>query len=306
MNNWICPKCNLMNAAAEQSCRNCGLPSNYVNQSETDLPATVIGFSPPAPNQFQAQNQQNYAQNQSAQLPPHQQQPYQQQMPPQQASYSQPSAPKKSHLKKILVIGGLFGFIVVVISGVVLWFAVINPYLEKQARLKKEWSNQFRANMMAANSLLPSESTIYQDANSFKRNKTFDKLQLFQASQNLSPELKEQIKDINDAAAAEYVSTSNSNQKFVVQIFKYNSPEQARSTCVKITQELKKNEALFKSVYSYPNNLNDSPSSCHASAQGKNNESTDVKSLYGFLWISSGHKDFAPTASTEVNLTLTR
>ncbi len=298
-----------MNAAG-QSCRNCGLPSNYVNQSATDLPATVFGVPPPAPNQFQAQNQQNYVQNQSGQLPPNQQQLYQQQsyqppMPPPQTSYSQPVAPK-SQLKKILVIGGLFGFVVVVISGVVLWFAVINPYLKNQTRLKKEKDNQSRANMKTAISLLPSESIIYPGGpNSFKRNKTFDKLQLFQASQNLSPELKQQIKDINDAAAAEYVNEINSSQKFVVQIYKFNSPEQAYNNCVKITQELKKNEALIKSAR---NNTSDSdkPSACFYGVEFKNNEYTDVRSLYGFLWISSGHIAYTQHASAEVGIALMR
>ena len=196
---------------------NCGASANA--QMADDLPPTVIGMMPPIPlpNQpNQAQNQPNFGvQNQPNQF------------------QNQPSvlvAPKKSSLLKVLLIGGIVGLLVVVAVGFLLYVKVIDPYLYQQKVEKRERDNQLSANGYSANALLP--ESVTSNSQTFKRGQVIDKFQLFQLTKDLPPEMKSEIKDINDAAAADY--TNAANQKLALQIFKYNSPEKAKNACANI------------------------------------------------------------------------
>ncbi len=294
MNNWNCQRCNFTNPAADRFCKNCGTPATNTVQSAQDLPPTVIGMSPPF-----VPNQQNFAPNQPAQTPPPQFPPQmpQPQYQPQQYQPQPQFAPNKSNGKKFALIGGIGGLIVISAIGIVLWVTVINPYLTEQARLKKESENQTRANSTTAISLLPEEYNTNAGgiSQTFRKNKTIDRMQLLQASQNLPPEMQSELKDINDAAAAEYVSTKDGSQKVLLQIFKYNTPAQAVSNCDKVGRELQKNQALLKEVIYVPANAY-VPTNCYTYAEDKNKGFTGISTLYGFLLIYSGHKDNDPAA----------
>lgn len=276
MNNWICPKCNAQNTA--NFCMNCGAPAN--EQSAPDLPPTVVGFQPPI-----VPNQQNFAPNQPAQTPPHFQQ---------QPNFQPP--PQSSSGKKIALIGGIIGLVVVIAGGIALWFAVISPYFKEQARLKKEYENGLLAKLTPAKDLLPEEFTNSVQM-TFRKGKIIDKMQLLQASQNLPPELKSEVNNINDAAGAEYVSTTDSNRKVVLQILKYNSPEQAVAVCDKIGRELEKSKASLQEVVYNPATLN-RETNCHTSGADKKGGYTGVSTLYGFMMIVVGQKDSKPGAVT--------
>lgn len=289
MNNWICPKCNTANT--DRFCLNCGEDSIPETQSAPDLPPTVFGVPPIVPNQFQSQPQ--FQPNQSAQVPPQQQQ-FEPQMSPQKLSG-----------KKFALIGGVIGLLVIVGIGFALWAYVINPYMKEQARLKKQSDDQTRANSTTAMSLLPSEFNTIKNDGKFQKEKTMDSLQLLQASQNLPKELKEAVKDIKDAAAAEY-GTAGSSEKVALQIFKYGTPDQALDACRKISGELEKNKSAFEKVTPFVPWVGIPPSRCQTTAKGKNNQYISVNSYYGFLYIASGREDPAMGASMRVTSDLSR
>lgn len=289
MNIQNCQKCNFPVDAAEQFCKNCGTPKA---NAEPDLPPTVVGMMPPvAPNQFQPQPQ--IQPNQPAQMPPPQQQ------------YEPQINPPKSGGKKFLVIGGIVGLIVIFGIGFLVWANVINPYLKKQARLKKESDNQTLASSMNAMNLLPNEFKTISTGVKFQKERTMDSLQLLQASQNLPKELKEAVKDIKDAAAAEY-GTAGSSDKASLQIFKYDTPAKAFDTCKKVSGELEKNKSAFEKVTPFSPWIGITPSRCQTTAEGKNGQYISVDSFYGFLYVTSGRKEPAMGASLKVTFDLAR
>jgi hypothetical protein len=316
MNNWICPKCSSSNAEGQNFCGSCGTKREEMQQSEPELQPTVLsGYvpqipltpnppQPPKQNQphFQNQNQQQNYQPQNQQpgqyqpnnyqaqqnsFPPNQQQTPSFQTPnfsPQFSASTSP-APKKSNLKLFVALGSVVAFIFVLIIGVVLWITVINPYLKEQAFIKKEKENQTRANATSPDSLLTADFS--SGGNTYRRTQTFNKMQMMQASQYLPPEIKQGSENVTDAAAAEYINSTNSNIKVVLQIFKFNTPENAAAKCRQIGQEMEKRKDPSTTVYYRPS-LEKKPNECLASATGKNNQSIRVYSLYGFLLASTG------------------
>ena len=204
--------------------------------------------------------------------------------------------PQKSGRKGFALIGGIFGVIFVLGGICALLIVFVTPYLEEQSRLKKERENQTRANSTAAISLLPEEYvTTVTGGNSqtFRRNRTLDRLQLLEASQKLPPKLREAVKDVNDAATAEYVSTTDGSRKVLLQIFKFGSPAQAVALCDEIGRELKSKQASFKEVNYYPANAA-YPTDCGVSAEDGNKGLTGVSTMYGFFIIYSGLKENNP------------
>ncbi len=281
MNYKNCPKCNEANPPNMRFCGKCGADMTTADE----LPPTVFGMSPPIvpPPNFQPQ--------QPAQTPPNFQPPqqnFQQQPNFQQPPPFQTTTPRSSSGKKIALSGGIIGLIVVIAGGFILWTRVIGPYFDKKAHLEKERTNQTRADSTTAMSLLPEDGSIYTSG--FQKGKTLDKMQLLQASQNLPPELKSELNNINDATAAEYVRKEDSSQKFLLQILKYNSPAQAAAVCDKVGEALRKNEASLKFVLYHFSGLS-SPDECKVEAEDKNKGATKILSRYGFLIIASGHTD---------------
>ncbi|CAN5416394.1 hypothetical protein BH10ACI1_BH10ACI1_31830 [soil metagenome] len=272
---WICQKCNTQNTM--EFCMNCGAEANA--QVAPDLPPTVIGMMPPTvaanqiqpPNQFQAQNQPNFMPQMPFQPPP-----------------PLTAAPKKSKNGIYLIIGGIVGVVVIGALGLLLYVAVIVPYQEGQVNKqtdKREYENQLRADLKAADHIMP--ESVTSESQTFNRGQVIDKYQLLQASKDLPPELKSEIGNIKDAAAAQYANTSG--QKMTLQVFKYNLPMQAKTTCEKIGQE------LINKKDSFVNHLKidrkeSRPTYCSVSAEGKNGEYVSVTSLYGFLYITTGPK----------------
>lgn len=286
MNNWNCQKCNFFNNAANRFCLSCGEAVNFEPQSASDLPPTVIGFQPPTvavnqspnqPHQFQAQNQANF-------MP---------QVPFQQSPPSFADAPKKSKKGIFLAIGGIVGVFAIGAIGLLLYAAVFVPYQEDQDKKrtdKREYENQLRADLKAADHIMP--ESVTSESQTFNRGQVIDKYQLLQASKDLPPELKSEVGNIKDAAAAQYANTSG--QKMALQVFKYNSPMQAKTTCEKIGQELINKKDNFVNRPSI-NTKESRPTYCSVSAEGKNGEYVGVTALYGFLYITTGPK--APTLS---------
>lgn len=301
---WICQKCNTQNTA--NFCMNCGTQANA--QEASDLPPTVIGMMPPImptnqPNQFQNQpnfqpQQPQFAPQFQPQVPQPQQQQYQQEQFSSPASQPQVLPPRKSNVKKFVVLGGIIGLLVFAVGGFALWRNVIQPYHLEQWRLKKETDNQNRANSTTAMSLVPVQFDYYGAAGDvYRRKETLDKLQMLQASQNLPPELKQKISEINDAAAASYISDKNSNQKVLLQIFKFNTPERAKAVCQEIVDEVEKKRDSFKSVSSLRGSIR--PGYCFTVVEGKNNENFYATSNYGFLYVSSGNAKAPVSAANE-------
>lgn len=283
---WICQKCNTQNTA--NFCMNCGASANI--RSASELPPTVLGFQtpPPVPNRSEPENQPPF--------PPRQQQ-YQQQS----AGFS-PAAPAKS--KAGLVIAGVVGLLIIVIGGgIALWFAVIGPYFTEQARLKKERDNQVRADSTTAVGLMPDGYFVRAgyEPEFLARGKIVDRTQLFQASQNLPPEIRSELKNINDAAAAQYAGQTDPSRKIILQILKYSTPRQAALDCEKIGREFEKNKASFEEVVFFPTN-DYLPTNCHTSAVEKSKSYTGISTMYGFLIIYAGHKDNDPAAVKEMIL----
>jgi hypothetical protein len=268
-------------------CQNCG--ANLTTTAE--LAPTVFAMSPPI-----APNQQNFAPIQSPPQvwqPPEQQ--YQQQFPP------QVSSSRKSNAKKFVIIGGIIGLLMLLGSGFALWRNVIEPRLLEARRLKTETDNQNRADSMTAMSLMPAQFDYSGAAGDvYRRKETLDKLRLLQATQNLPTELKQKISEVNDAAAAVYISDKKSNQKVLLQIFKFNTPEQAVAVCRQMVDEIEKNRDRFKTVHTFRASIR--PSYCNGRVEGKNNENLSFESLYGFLYVSSGNeKDPVSGAKEEVS-----
>lgn len=225
------------------------------------MPPTVVGFQPPtiAVNQ----NQPNEFQNQPNQTPP------------------------KSSIKKFVIIGGIFGLLIFAVSGFALWRNVIEPYRYEQWRLKTETDNQNRANTTTAASLLPAELGFY--GNFYKRKETFDKLQMMQAEQTMPNALKEKISQVDDAAATLFVSEKNEKQRVLLQIFKLKTPQQAKTVCLEMIDEVEKKRERIKDIRKFPNSIRENY--CTLSVEGNNNEKIYVMSLYGFLYVASGSKE---------------
>lgn len=314
MNSKNCPQCGHLNQAEMKFCGNCGAKSTGAD----DLPPTVFSFNPnmssgqvPSANQVQnvqtpaaAPTNQNFEQvtPQFQQALPQFQRQAPQQYQPQQFPLpsSQPhvSPPQKSKLKKFIIIGGIIGLLLFMIGGFALWRIVIEPYRYEQRRLKAETDNQNRANSTAAMSLLPTQFDYNGASGDFYRRKeTFDKLQVLQASQNLPPALKQKAVEINDAAAATYLSDKNSGRKVILQIFKFNTPERAKATCQEIIDEAEKNRSRFKDISSLRNSK--SPTYCFVVVEKTNNETIYVTSQYGFLYVALGDEKNPVTAASE-------
>ncbi len=244
----------------------CGAAANA--QAADDLPPTVVGFQPSfAPNQFQAQNQPQ---------PPPQNQPN---FAPPAAAFPMNASAKS---KKGLIIGGIVGLLMMLVGAGVLAIAFVIPYFTEQSRLKSAVST-------TATSLVPVEFITSEPKNprTFQQSKTYDKMQLLQASQNLPPELKSEIKDITDAAAAEYTDVVDANRKVPLQIFKFSSPEIAFQKCQKISDALGDTQNQ--------SNLEVSPTYCRVMVNKGDNISV-ITSLYGFLIVSAGKRHDAVAA----------
>lgn len=276
MNNWICPKCKTANS--DRFCLNCGEEVNLGTQSAPDLPPTVFGVpSPPIvpPNQQVGQM--------SPQFQP------QQQLPPVS------DAPKKSKLPKILlVVGIIIGLVVVGTFGMFVYDKTIGDHLRRQKWEQQEQINLHKANSLIAKDLLPESITI--NSQRINRGQVIDKFQMFDLAKNKLPEVNEDIKDINDAASARYASADK--REAGLMIFKYNSPEQAKNACQKIGQEMIKNEKNFvkRPFFGYDDRIG----FCGISGELKNGEYVTVDSLYGFLYITTGYKDYASELNSAV------
>jgi hypothetical protein len=246
-------------------------------------------------------NQQPFAPSQSPpqfqpQVPLPQQQ-YQQQfsLP---SSQPQVAPPRKSNAKKFVIIGGIIGLLMVAVGGFALWRNVIEPQLLERRRLKTETDNQNRADSMTAMSLVPPQFDYYGAAGDvYRRRETLDRLKLLQTVQNLPSELRQKTGEISDAAAAAYTSDKNSNQKVILRIFKFNTPEQAKVACQQMVDEVEKNRDKFKSVSSLRGSI--SPTFCYTMVEGKNDENLYVTSSYGFLYLTSGNEKAPVTSANE-------
>ncbi len=274
MNNWICPKCNTANT--DRFCLNCGEDSIPETQSAPDLPPTVFGVpSPP----FVPPNQQ------VGQMPPQFQQ---QQSPPVS------NAPEKTSSMKLFLIIGLIALLPISGMGLLLYVKVIDPYLSKQRWEKREQENLRKANALTAKELLPESITTKSQL--VPRGQVIDKFQMFDLAKSKMPEVNADIKDINDAASARYASADKKEAGLM--IFKYNSPEQAKNACQKIGQEMIKNEKNFvkRPFFGYDDRIG----FCGISGELKNGEYVTVDSLYGFLYITTGYKDYASELNSAV------
>ena len=66
---------------------------------------------------------------------------------------------------------------------------------------------------------------------------------------------------------------------------------------------IKNKNNFVKEPYIYRES--DRPTYCGVSGEGKNGEYVGVNSLYGFLYINTGNKDYAPELSSSVWYKLT-
>lgn len=276
MNIKNCLKCNYSNPSDMSFCQNCGVDLTTADE----LPPTVVGFQPPmvAANQNQPssqfQNQPDFtAQNQ----------------PPIAA------VPKKSILPKILlVVGIIIGLVVVGTFGMFVYDKTIGDHLRRQKWEQQEQINLHKANSLIAKDLLPETITVKSQLVS--RGQVIDKFQMFEMTKSKMPEVNADIKDINDAASARYASADK--REAGLMIFKYNSPEQAKNACQKIGQEMIKNEKNFvkRPFFGYDDRIG----FCGISGELKNGEYVTVDSLYGFLYITTGYKDYASELNSAV------
>lgn len=268
MNTKNCTKCSFLNPAEMRFCQNFGADLTIADE----LPPTVIGMSPIVPNQFQ--NQQNF-------------------QPPSQPPVS--VVPKKSIIPKILLIVGIIiGLVVVGTFGIFVYDKTIGDHFRRQKREREEQNNLQKANSLTAKELLPESITVKSQL--VPRGQVIDKFQMFEMVKTKMPEVNEDVKNINDAASAGYASADKREAGLFV--FKYNTPEQAKNACQKIGQEMIKNEKNFvkKPWFGYDDRIG----SCGISGEMKNSNYVIVTSVYGFLYISSGYKDYASELDSQV------
>src|SRR5687767_4408973 len=108
MSNRTCPNCKSDVAERQNFCGNCGQGNVEDPKNVADPPPTIMsGYAPQDSasmhNQYQSHLQPNsQQQHNSFQQPPS----FQNQAPLQPIPYSQPT-PKKTHLKKLFIFGGL-------------------------------------------------------------------------------------------------------------------------------------------------------------------------------------------------------
>lgn len=274
-----CQQCNFVNPPEMRFCSNCGAP---LENAAPALPPTVFGAMPQIPP-VSPVNQPNAFQNQPnfAPPPPHQ--------PPVYA------APKKSKLSKFLLIGG--GIVVLAVIGVFGMFVydkTLGSYFYKQ-RLEKEFrEKQSKADRLAAKDVLPESIRIKtQDVG---RGQMLEKADLLDAIKTKMPQLNSEAKNINDGAAAIYAAPDK--KQALLQVFKYNSPEQAQRACQEIGREMIKNKDNFLNPPYF--GYDDRPGFCGISGEIKTGDYVSVNSLFGFLYISTGYKDYAGELSSAV------
>jgi len=286
---WICQRCNHQNE--DNFCLNCGEPAKTGQTS--DLPPTVFGAPLIQPtiqsNQFhnqpthsnQFQSQPNFA------LPNSEESPVRETVS---------DAPRKKISAKVFVLIGLAILLPICAAGFLLYIKVIEPYQSNKEWQRQEELNLARARMVAAKELLP--ESVSRLSQTFKREQTFDRTQLLQQlSKDMHPAVKAELNNINDVVAAIY--GNETNVKLVLQVYKYNSYEQAESTCEKIAQEMIRNKDNFARapfLVVDPSRRGD----CDVSGDLKNSDYIGVHSLYGFLYIDTGHKDYAPELSSQI------
>lgn len=283
MNN--CTQCNFGNSPNARFCNNCG-----TNLATADaLPPTVFGGQMPMPaappeafqnqpNSFQ--NQPDSFQNQPNFAPP----------------IHQPVAvaPKKSVVPKILlIVGGIVVLGVLGVFGMFVYEKTLGSYFYKQ-RLEKEFrEKQSQAGLLAAKDLLPERITTIRTQQTVSRGQMLDKAQLVEVIKTKMPQLNSEAKNINDAAAALYATPDK--RQALLQVFKYNTADQAKNACQEIGREMIKNKDNF--VNSPYFGYDDRPGFCYISGDTKTGDSVSVNSLYGFLYMTTGYKDY----STELN-----
>ncbi|HMS42071.1 MAG TPA: hypothetical protein PKE69_17700 [Pyrinomonadaceae bacterium] len=253
MNNWICPKCNTQNT--QNFCLNCGASAN--EQAASDLPPTVFGMHAPLI------------------------------APPNQPSIS--VVQKKSNLSKILIICGIGSIILtgIVLSGKYFYDNTVVPYLAKREIDGNEKERETKAKSMSANDLLL--ENIAYGSQTVNRVKTLDKSQHLEASKKEFAKVDLGMDNINDAAAGVYATADK--KEAILQIFKYNSTDQAKKACENISQEMLRNKDNFieepRPMY------DDRLDHCGMTGETKNGQYVGVRSAYGFLVISSGYKDYS-------------
>lgn len=273
MNYWICQKCNTQNTS--KFCMNCGAAAN--EQTASDLPPTVFGFQPSfTPNQFQPKNQ-----------PQQQSQPNFMPQPSFQPSPSLADAPKKSKLLKFLLIGGIVGLIVIGSGSFLLYSKVVEPYLYEREIADKEREKESRAKSKTVIELLP--ETITHNSQTVNRGRTIHKSLLLESIEKKMPPLASDSNNIDDAIAGGYFTADN--REAGMQIFKFNSTEQAKNACKRISQEMTKNKNNFVRE-PFIVIVDNFEGTCGASGDSKTGQSVSVASSYRFLYVTSGDKDY--------------